>query len=50
VLGTAASPASSHDDGTLLLFASLALALLMVASLTLLRLLRRLEGNWRPRS
>jgi hypothetical protein len=34
----------------LLLIASLALALLMAASLTLLRLLRRLEGNWRPRS
>src|SRR5262249_54091810 len=50
VLGAAASSPSRHHDGSLLLVAWLALALLMVASLTLLRLLRRLEGNWRPRS
>jgi len=39
---TALSPATSHRQGVLLLFASLASALLMLASLALLRLLKRL--------
>jgi hypothetical protein len=46
VIGAASSPAPSHRDRTLVLFAFLALGVLMIASLTLLRLLRRLEGNW----
>jgi hypothetical protein len=42
---TALAPASGHSQGLLLLFASLASAVLMFASLTLLRLLRRLGGT-----
>jgi hypothetical protein len=37
--------AVSHSDGLLLLLASLASGLLMVAGVTLLRLLRRLDGT-----
>jgi hypothetical protein len=42
---TAVAPASGHSQGLLLLLAAIALAVLMLASLTLLGLVKRLNGT-----